>query len=218
VIDWLRANDAQGPVIELPLPQSSRDMEAASMLRMLKHGHPLISGYCSFTPNPYLQLKKALNNDPEGKGREYLAAYDARYAVIHLHQLIRQDHADFMGTGDSVVFKEPEHVIIKLRETPYIGKEQAYLPQKADFGPKTPVPGKTYTLKLRRPVPEATLINFNRPRKFSMMWQDPSGSKELSDLNLLGSVILDKGQDCLRFRYLSTAGKRKQAQGVLVVN
>jgi hypothetical protein len=216
VIDWLREHDTQGPVIELPVKQGERDMEAASMLRMLYHKHPLINGYCSFTPIPYLQLKEALIDDSVGKGQEYLAAYGARYVVVHVHELIHKDYASFMKDGDVVVFEEFKHVIIKRSETLYIGKDDEIIPQKADFRSKVPFVGKIYSLRLKQVVSEPILIDFSNARKFTMMWEEGDGRRNQTYLNVRGSVILDKGADRLFWRLLSTAGNGQQAQGVLV--
>jgi hypothetical protein len=49
-----------------------------------------------------------------------------------------------------------------------------------------------------------------------MIREDAFGRRYQSDLTVLGSVILDKGADCLFLRLLSTEGKSRKAQGVLV--
>jgi hypothetical protein len=136
--------------------------------------------------------------------------------VIHMEQLPNQNYSVFMGDGDTVVLREPLHVIIKRPETPYIGKEEIFIPQKADFGSKIPSGGKTYSLKLKRPVPEAALIYFSSKRAFTMTWEDAFGKRNQSDLTVVGSVILDKGADRLFFRMLSIAGKDRHARGVLI--
>lgn len=87
-IDYLRGHDPHIPVLELPLRRGSAGREAAAMLAMLEHRHPLINGYASFSPPGYRAFKNAWIDDPAGQGIRLLAAYQPVYVLAHLRQCL----------------------------------------------------------------------------------------------------------------------------------
>ena len=202
VITWLKTNEPAAPVIELPVKARSSDMEAAAMLRMLEHGHPLINGYASFTPVPHKQLKQAWVSDPKGKAGRFLKAYGARYALVHEHLLTNEESvllADVLQGAE--VFRDPGHTIYRLPEPLYIGKGIDLLPEKSYFGAKKPAPGKRYAMPLGKPLAGARLV-YLAGESIPMEWKE-GGKTQRKMLSLRGAVILDKGEDHLRFRILT---------------
>jgi len=215
VVSWLKAHEPSAPIIELPLQAKSSNPEAAAMLRMLEHKHPLINGYAAFSPFPYRQLKQALLADPEGQGKRFLRAYGARFVLVHEHLLSAQESALLAAVLEGErVFHDPGHAIYRLPDPIYIGKETDFLPLKSSFGQKQPSAGKRYAMALKKPLAQARFV-YLREKQVLMEWET-AGSKQGKQLSLRGAVILDKGQEQLCFRMLKFPKDGQHAEGLVM--
>jgi hypothetical protein len=215
VVEWLKAHDKAGPVAELPLKPGS-DMEAAAMLRMIVHEHPIINGYASFTPRSYIQLKQAISADPSGKGCRLLRAYGARYVVLHSHLMTNKDKDTLTSSmGGETVFSEPGHIIIFLPQQKDAVQNSDILSEDGVAAGNAFVPGRLYSWKLARYVQTAFMVNFRGGRSVKVF----SGGRESSgrmDLKINGAVLLDKGDDKLYFKCIRPAALNKAGRAVLV--
>jgi len=213
-IDWLRNNDLYGPLVELPLKKGSRDMEAAAMLRMLEHKHPLINGYASYSPVAYLQLKQALLNDQASIGSRYLSAYGCRYILVHKHLLSPNELLTLISVpGRKIVFEEKDHLILGISEIPTILKDNDLFPGQTTFSKIVPAVGKTYALSLLEPCTKPRLMNLSGGRDMMLTWDDAQGNRYKIKMVLKGTLLLDQGQQKTRFTLTNLS--RTRAQGIL---
>jgi hypothetical protein len=219
VIDWLSVHANGQAVVELPLSKGGRDrdMEVAAMLRMLEHRSPIVNGYVSFTPVPFEQLRKALQDDSAGRGRRYLGAYGVGYAVLHGHLLSKEEGGNLArALGEDVVWSDSGHTIYLLPGKKQIEKITDILPAEVSFGHKIPKEGKIYGLLLSKTTPEAMLIRPQLNCWIKVNWIDASGTLKAKKIRLRGSVILDSGQERIYLQFLRFPAGRRQGEARLV--
>ncbi len=219
VIDWLKDRDPQAAVLELPLKKGSSWMEAAAMLRMLHHRHPLINGYATFAPVAYRQLKEALIDDPLASGQRFCRAYAVGYILVHRHELSEEESVALSSAfGAETVYEDQGHLI--LRPAPddvYIEEGELYMPYRADFGSKMPVQGKVYATRLSKPLSRAILLDMSGGKQLRISWKDDvRGERKEQALFLKGSVILDAGADRIYYRMKRFSPGSRRAEAVLV--
>lgn len=214
VLKCLNEKRLKAPLLEIPVTSRNQSMEGAAMLRSLEHGHPIVQGYLSFTPVPYVQLKNALLKDAQGKGARYIAAYGIRYVLVHLH-LLRGDGDPLLKMlGIKPAYLDGDHAIFE-RDVGYPVEERMPLRQEKAIFSGTPLEGKIYSLKLAKPLDHAALFMLSEPALLETVWRQTGGLETKKILAIRGSVILDEGAQEVFFR-LSKYGPGNKTEGILV--
>jgi hypothetical protein len=161
VVQFLKDSADRLPVIELPLRANSAEMETGSMLRALEHGHPLISGYASFWPQTYMQLKRVSYGADKAKAGRYLDAYGAGYVVLHSHLLSSDEYEAFAAEiGGEIVFEDNGHTVLRRDIIP--GTPVDVFPRKVMFGAHMPEVGNIYRIRLDRPIAREFMAVYRR--------------------------------------------------------
>ncbi len=194
VVQFLKDSADRLPVIELPLRANSAEMETGSMLRALEHGHPLISGYASFWPQTYMQLKRVSYGADKAKAGRYLDAYGAGYVVLHSHLLSSDEYEAFAAEiGGEIVFEDNGHTVLRRDIIP--GTPVDVFPRKVMFGAHMPEVGNIYRIRLDRPIAREFMAVYPGGLKSIMSYSDALGADREDLLLVRGNIILDRGAD-----------------------
>lgn len=87
---WLRAQDAPGAVLELPIIphdgrfQRPRFDDSVYLLRSTAHWRPLVNGFAGSEPPSYRKLQDLLTDFPSVASLDHLRSMNVRYVLLHL--------------------------------------------------------------------------------------------------------------------------------------
>jgi hypothetical protein len=105
-VAWLAAKPA-GPVAMVPLPAgpSARDYAATTeaMLLSLQHHHVLVNGYSGYFPAPYVTLRVAMRDFPDGRTVGALRRLGVRWIVVENRWLVGTRPDRMVDSGFDVV-------------------------------------------------------------------------------------------------------------------
>ncbi|MDD5255392.1 MAG: hypothetical protein PHR11_05005 [Candidatus Omnitrophica bacterium] len=207
---WLKEYAGGSPLLELPAPvqlwPESAVYEAEAMLRALRHGNPVVNGYASFAPPSYWQLRRALENDPAGTGRRYLAAYGVRYVLLHTHRLGAQTPEAFEELlGAQAVYQDAGHWLFELPPSGDRQDADFRFTLRANFQ-EAPQADKIYAVKLPKERRVAVLITPDSGLEVYAAWKG-KGGQENKKIRVKGGVLVDAMQPGLFFR-INSGGSR----------
>ncbi len=216
LIDWLRVHEPEAAVLELPMQRSKTPqaviLDAGALLRMLRHGHPLVNGYASYFPVSFLQLRSALEDDPQDKGLRFLKACGARLLVVHL----QADTPAWMrelplAAGMHEVFRDSAHSVVRIEDVfPAQAPERSF-PAEPSFPAGAPVAGRLYALRLRKPLSEPALLQAGQDSMLTCRFFAPQGPIA-APFQVRGGILADRAQERLAFTVLRLPrGKRPGA-------
>jgi hypothetical protein len=206
---WLETHEPGVPVLELPMSTGSRPVdlepEVHAMRRALRHHHPVINGYSGHFPMSFEQLKFALASDPQGEGFRYMEAMRPGFILFHRRERA-SPHFDkvLQEARLEKAYEDEEDVVFRCRSVEDVSRERSDIPREAKF--RAPVvENEVVGVPLPRKPDHAFLVLGRAVEPIQFRWNDASDRWISTDVEVKGSIIMDKGRERLLLEILRLA-------------
>lgn len=196
----LRRLDGEAPVVDLPMAASDGEAdlerEVRAMGRALRHRQPVVNGYSGYFPEPYRQLRWAMEEDPAGRGRRYLLTLGVRWALIHDHELPPDGRRALVaGLRGEPVFADGSDTVLRLPLA--AGVRPLRAPRATPRFSTRPRTGDILTLPFASGADRARLVEPGSGGRLRVLWTDEAGLPHNAVARLGGSVLVDAGKTWL---------------------
>ena len=142
VYDWLRRQDGEFGVLELPMPVNDGEFEEAGyeneyMRWSLYHGKRIVNGYASFRPPEYWPLTDLMAHFPAPETIDVIRTLGVRYVIVHPDHY-DYDEFNYRVTGRGVGKRVVEQALRLTGDLPLVGRFGssyvfAVVPAKSDW-------------------------------------------------------------------------------------
>lgn len=219
VLGWLTEHAGGQPLVDLPMSrgdaEDALERETRAMLRALRHGSPVVNGYSGYFPEPFRQLRWALEEDPRGRGRRYLAALGVRYGLIHHHgEEGGGGSGRYLLPGAERVFQTGAHTVLRLPGGPPVERHSP--PTRTPRFPTRPREDDILALTLRPPTRHARFFAAPADHRIRVHWSDGRGMPRTTPVELGGTVLVPAGSSTLYVLLQSFAADGGRGEGVLI--
>jgi len=99
VYDWLRLEESEVVVLEIPIASSERTLykEAKYMYWSTFHWKRLVNGYSGFSPPSYWEINKVMQNFPDIPSIEMLKDLKVDYIIVHSKEIPEETWQDMQN-------------------------------------------------------------------------------------------------------------------------
>jgi hypothetical protein len=217
VVGWLEEHGQGESVLELPMAEATGETalarEVRAMRRALRHRNPIVNGYAGYAPEPFLQVRNAVRDDPAGRGRRYLDALGVRHVLVHDHEYrAARREAIVAALGGQVAFETGRDSVVRLQGS---GPAMPVRPPASASFRSEPREGAALGVPLA-PAPRARFVLPEPGQTLRLSWPDRLGRTVTEGVRLRGSVLVDAGARWVHIRILRPPAGDRPGEAVLM--